>query len=101
RLMDNFPYRIQKVKWKESASGQNFQTSIRVSSYGDSSLSQQIMEVINSLSVSLRFFSINEHKGMIEAKMQIAVPNNQVLDKLIFNLKKIKGVKSVSRTSNV
>ncbi len=101
RLMDNFPYRIQKVRWKESSSGQNFQTSIRVSSYGDPNLSQQIMEVINSLSVSLRFFSINEHKGMIEAKMQVAVPNNQVLDKLIFNLKKIKGVKSVSRTSNV
>jgi hypothetical protein len=38
---------------------------------------------------------------MIEAKMQVAVPNNQVLDKLIFNLKKIKGVKSVSRTTNV
>jgi len=101
RLMDNYPYRIQKVKWKESSTGQSFQTSIRVSSYGDSGLSQQIMEVINSLSVSLRFFSINEHKGMIEAKMQVAVPNNQVLDKLIFNLKKIKGVKSVSRTSNV
>lgn len=101
RLMDNYPYRIQKVKWKESSTGQNFQTSIRVSSYGDSGLSQQIMEVINSLSVSLRFFSISEHKGMIEAKMQIAVPNNQILDKLIFNLKKIKGVKSVSRTSNV
>jgi len=101
RLMDNYPYRIQKVKWKESSTGQSFQTSIRVRSYGDSGLSQQIMEVINSLSVSLRFFSINEHKGMIEAKMQVAVPNNQVLDKLIFNLKKIKGVKSVSRTSNV
>ncbi|MDD3034918.1 MAG: RelA/SpoT family protein [Bacteroidales bacterium] len=101
RLMDNYPYRIQKVKWKESSTGQSFQTSIRVSSYGDSGLSQQIMEVINTLSVSLRFFSINEHKGMIEAKMQVAVPNNQVLDKLIFNLKKIKGVKSVSRTSNV
>lgn len=101
RLMDNYPYRIQKVKWKESSTGQSFQTSIRVSSYGDSGLSQQIMEVINSLSVSLRFFSINEHKGMIEAKMQVAVPNNQVLDKLIFNLKKIKGVKSVSRTTNV
>jgi len=101
RLMDNYPYRIQKVRWKESVSGQSFQTSIRVSSYGDSSLSQQIMEMMNSLSVSLRFFSINEHKGMVEAKMQVAVPNNQVLDKLIFNLKKIKGVKSVTRMSNV
>ncbi len=100
RLMDNYPYRIQKVKWRESATGQNFQTTLRISSYGDGGLSQQIMEIINLLSVSLRFFSISEHKGMFETKMQVAISNNQVLDKLIFNLKKIKGVKSVSRISN-
>lgn len=100
RLMDNYPYRIQKVKWRESSTGQNFQTSLRIVSYGDAGLSQQIMEVVNSLYISLRFFSISEHKGMYEARMQVAVPNNQALDKLIFNLKKIKGVKSVSRTTN-
>lgn len=100
RLMDNYPYRIQKVKWRESTTGQNFQTTVKISSYGEAGLSQQIMEVVNSLSVSIRFFSITEHKGMFEAKMQVAIPNNQALDKLIFNLKKIKGVKSVSRISN-
>ncbi|MFA6334567.1 MAG: RelA/SpoT family protein [Bacteroidales bacterium] len=100
RLMDNYPYRIQKVKWRESSTGQNFQTSLRIISYGEAGLSQQIMEVVNSLYISIRFFSITEHKGMFEAKMQVAIPNNQALDKLIFNLKKIKGVKTVSRTSN-
>lgn len=100
RLMTSYPYRIQKVKWRETITGQNFQTTLKISSYGEAGLSQQIMEVINSLSVSLRFFSITEHKGMHEAKMQVAIPNNQALDKLIFNLKKIKGIKSVSRISN-
>lgn len=100
RLMNNYPYRIQKVKWRESSTGQNFQASVRLVSYGDANLSQQIMEVVNSLYISIRFFSITEHKGLSEAKMLVAIPNNQALDKLIFNLKKIKGVKSVSRVSN-
>jgi GTP pyrophosphokinase len=101
RLFDNYPYRIQKVKWRESLTGQNFQTTIRISSYSDQGLSQQIMEVVNALSLSVRFFSINENKGMFETKMQLYVPNNQMLDKLLFNLKKIKGVKTASRISNV
>ncbi|HRT33867.1 MAG TPA: hypothetical protein P5023_05475, partial [Bacteroidales bacterium] len=101
RLISNYPYRVQKVKWKESSEGSNFQTSIKVSSYLDFGLSQQIMEIVNNLSISMRFFSISENKGMIEAKMQVAVPNNQVLDKLLFNLRKIKGVKSVTRITNV
>jgi len=100
RLITSYPYRIQKVKWRESITGQNFQTTLRISSYGEAGLSQQIMEVMNSLSLSLRFFSMTEHKGVFEAKMQVAIPNNQILDKLIFNLKKIKGIKSVSRISN-
>jgi (p)ppGpp synthase/HD superfamily hydrolase len=59
------------------------------------------MEIINSLGISLRNFSISETKGKLEAKMQVAVSNNQQLDKLMFNLRKLKGVKSVNRIANV
>jgi hypothetical protein len=38
---------------------------------------------------------------MVEAKLQVLIPNNQMLDKIIFNLRKLKGVKTVSRISNV
>jgi GTP pyrophosphokinase len=100
RLMDSYPYRIQKVKWRETTTGQNFQATFIIISYSDGGLSQQIMEVVNSLSISLSFLSITEQKGMFEAKMQVAISNYQALDKLIFNIKKIKAVKSVSRISN-
>ncbi len=101
RLLGNYPYRIQKVKWKESIAGENFQATIRISSYTDQGLSRQITELVNNFSLSVRYFSINDNKGMFEAKVQLYVPDNQVLDKLLFSLKKIKGVKSVSRISNV
>ncbi len=101
RLIENYPYRVQKVKWRENISGNNFQAAIRISGYGDASAGQQIIEVINSLGISLRNFTISELKGRLDARMQVAVPNNQQLDKLIFNLRKIKGIKSVNRIANV
>ena len=101
RLIDNYPYRVQRVKWRESITGQSFQAALRISGYEEIGAGQQILEIINSLNISLRHFSITEQKGKLEAKLQVAVSNNQQLDKLIFNLKKIKGVKSVSRISNL
>lgn len=100
RLMSNYPYRIQNVKWREEASGQSFQTSIRISGYGEANANRDILDAIGEFPVSVRFFSINDQGGKFEAKIQLAVSNNQILDKLIFSLKKIKGVKSVSRVSN-
>ncbi len=99
RLIDNYPYRIQKVKWRDGATGQSFQAALRISGYEESSTGQQIMEIINMLNISLRHFSISEQKGRLEAKLQVLVANNQQLDKLIFNIRKLKGVKSVSRVS--
>lgn len=99
RLIDNYPYRIQRVKWRDGATGQSFQAALRISGYEESSTGQQIMEIINMLNISLRHFSISEQKGRLEAKLQVLVTNNQQLDKLIFNIRKLKGVKSVSRVS--
>ena len=101
RLIENYPYRVHKVKWRENVTSQNFQASLRISGYGEASTGQQIIETINSLSISLRNFSISELKGKVEAKMVVAVSNNQQLDKLIFNLLKLKGIKSVNRIANV
>lgn len=100
RLITNYPYRIQKVRWREDATGQTFQTGLRISGYGEANANREIVEIVGQFPISLRFFSINDSGGKFEAKLQIAVPNNQILDKLIFSLKKIKGVKSVSRVSN-
>ena len=101
RLIDNYPYRIQRVKWRESTSGHSFQATLRISGYEEAGAGQHILEIINSLNISLRHFSITEQKGKLEARLQVAVSNNQQLDKLIFNLKKIKGVRSVGRISNL
>ncbi|MDX9782468.1 MAG: RelA/SpoT family protein [Bacteroidales bacterium] len=101
RLMENYPYRVQKARWRESSASNSFQAAIRISAYEEGGLGRQIMDLVSGFNIPLRHFSISGNKGMVEAKLQISVPNNQMLDKIIFNLKKLKGVKTVSRISNV
>lgn len=101
RLIDSYPYRVQKAKWRDSSAVNNFLASIKITAYSEAGLGQQIMEIINSLNIAMRHFSISDEKGVVTAKLQILIPNNQMLDKVMFNLKKLKGIKSVSRISNV
>ena len=59
------------------------------------------MDLVSGFNITLRHFSISGNKGMVEAKLLVLIPNNQMLDKIIFNIRKLKGVKTVSRISNV
>ena len=101
RLIENYPYRVQSARWKESAISNSFQAAIRISAYEEGGLGRQIMDLVSGFNITLRHFSISGNKGMVEAKLQVLIPNNQMLDKIIFNLRKLKGVKTVSRISNV
>ena len=101
RLMDSYPYRVQKAKWRDSSAVNNFLAAVKITAYSEAGLGQQIMEIINSLNIAMRHFSISDEKGVVAAKLQILISNNQMLDKVMFNLKKLKGIKSVSRISNV
>jgi GTP pyrophosphokinase len=101
RLIENYPYRVQKARWRESATSTSFQASIRISAYEEGGLGRQIMDLVAGFNIPMRHFSISGSKGMVEAKLLILIPNNQMLDKIIFNLRKLKGVKTVSRISNV
>ena len=61
RLMDMYPYRIQKVKWSASPSSGNFQTGLRIVAAMEPSVINEIMDIINSFRASLRSFNVVEN----------------------------------------
>ena len=99
RLMDMYPYRIQKVKWSESPSSGNFQTGLRVVAALEPSVINEIMDIINSYRASLRMFNVNENDriGTYDITMKIAVPNNLELDKVTSQIRNLKNVLKISR----
>lgn len=104
RLLEMYPYRVQKVRWKQVSNTTQFQTGLRIIGDGDASIGAQIMDCVNKQDASIRAFSISERRKPgnqteFVAEIGISVGNNAHLDRVTFALKKIREVKTVLRTS--
>ena len=99
RLLDMYPYRIQKVKWSDNPSSGNFQTGLRVIAALEPSVINEIMDIVNSFRASLRMFNVaeNERQGTYDIMMKIAVPNNLELDKVTSQIRNLKNVIKINR----
>jgi len=102
RLLTTYPYRIQKVKWRQLSTTTQFQTGLKVIGNGDVTVGNRIMECVVTQGASIRTYRIFERrKGKIEfvAELEISISNNAHLDRVISALKKMREVKTVLRTS--
>ena len=99
RLMDMYPYRIQKVKWSKTPSSGNFQTGLRVTAALEPSVINEIMDIVNSFRASLRMFNVTENnrQGTYEITMKIAVPSNLELDKVTSQIRNLRNVIKINR----
>ena len=104
RLLEMYPYRVQKVKWRQVSNTTRFQTGMKVIvENGDASVGTKIIESINKQSAMIRAFRIEERasgkEGDFNVMLSISVSNNGHLDRVVSDIKKIRGVKTVLRNS--
>ena len=99
RLLENYPYRIQKVCWAEAPAGGTFQVTLKITTALESTVLARIMEVVNSFKASIRSFNVseNQRQGTYEISAKIAVLSNLELDKVVSQIRVIKDVVKVSR----
>ena len=99
RLLALYPYRIQKVKWAETPSSGNFQATVKVTTDLDGSLPGRLMDIVNSFKASIRMFNVSENGRLstYEIQMRIAVPSTLELDKVLSQIKQLRGVHKVTR----
>jgi len=103
RLIENYPYRIQKVRWRQSAVSGKFQAALKIV-VEDASVYAGALAVINSFPVALRSSSLVPRTGRnaseFEVRAQMLVSSNTQLDKVISALKKMRGVSSAVRVND-
>ncbi|MCK9346036.1 MAG: RelA/SpoT family protein [Bacteroidales bacterium] len=92
RLMTQYPYRIQKVRWRNAVASAIFQITIRFTAYEELGLAQEVSDVIRNLSLNLRSFTFSGQNGKITGRLQVAVNSNKQVDLLLFQLRKIRGI---------
>ena len=98
RLLEMYPYRIQKVKWAESPSSGSFQVALKIIA-DDESVVGRIMEVVSQFKSSVRSLNVTENhrNGTWEIALKISVPSNLELDKVVSQIKNLKHIVKISR----
>lgn len=99
RLIEKYPYRIQKVIWQDSASTGDFQCTLAITAALEHPVLGAIMNVIGQFKVSMRSFNVKENlrTGTYEIQIRLLVPSNTELDKVISQVSNAKGVMKVKR----
>ncbi|WP_417015257.1 RelA/SpoT family protein [Alistipes sp.] len=100
RMRENYPYRVVEARWRQSAEGA-FRVSIRIVAADTTGMANHITEVIiRDLKLNIR--SINfaaAGNGCIAGTVSVEVPGTGVVDTLIHQIMRIKGVQRAYRVN--
>ena len=99
RLIENYPYRIVKVRWKETATTSSFQTTVKIIADDTAAVIQKVTDFGASLRASSMTPRGGRNTGEYDLRLQISVSSNSMLDKIISSIRKTKGVLSAVRIS--
>ena len=99
RLIETYPYRIQKVRWADSPSSGSFQVTLKITTDQESAALNKIMEVVGNFNASIRTFNVQENRrqGTYDITMKLLVPSNLELDKILSQIRVQKHVLKVNR----
>ena len=99
RLLERYPYRIQRVIWQETAAAGSFLVTLLITAEPETSVLGSIMDVVSQFKASIRSFNVGENRrnGTSEITMKLLVPSNMELDKVISQVAALKQVLRVKR----
>lgn len=98
QMIDRFPYRIIKTKWRETTSRSSFLTSLHITGNDNLGIVSEISHVIaKDFGVQMRAINVESDKGEFKGVLKVLVHSVEHLEFLIHKLKNIKGITSVTR----
>ena len=99
-MRSNYAYRIMQAHWIASSTSFNFEATINITGLDSAGLTTEITKIImESKAVNIRSIALSENAGLFKGSITVIVPNNDILKKMIANIKKIEGVDKVTRVN--
>ena len=97
RLQSNFAYRILETKWIDS-SNRKSEAIIHIKGIDSIGFINQITQILsNDLKINIQSMNISSNDGIFDGMITVIVHDKKNLETVINNLKKVKGITSVSR----
>ncbi len=98
QMISRYGYRIIQARWSGKASGTQYPITLQVTGRDDVGIVANITSLLSKENdVLLRSVSIDSNAGIFQGSLTIMVSSNQGLEKIMKQIKNVKGVKSVSR----
>jgi GTP diphosphokinase / guanosine-3',5'-bis(diphosphate) 3'-diphosphatase len=98
RMIERYPYRIVKARWKGARGRSSFLATLFVSGTDQEGILSDLTHIISKdLGSQIRSVHIDSGKGTFEGVLKITVFNLEHLDFLMHKIRNIKGVVSVTR----
>ncbi|MDR0230051.1 MAG: RelA/SpoT family protein [Flavobacteriaceae bacterium] len=99
-MRSNYAYRVMPAYWVNSSTDLNFEATINITGLDSAGLTTEITKIImESKAVNIRSISLSENAGIFKGSITVIVPNNDILKRMILNIKKIEGVDKVTRVN--
>ena len=99
-MRSNYAYRIMQAHWIASSTSLNFEATINITGLDSAGLTTEITKIImESKAVNIRSIALSENAGLFKGAITVIVPNNDILKKMMANIKKIEGVDKVTRVN--
>jgi GTP pyrophosphokinase len=101
QMIDRFPYRILKTRWRDTNSKTSFLTTLHITGADTLGIVSEISHVIaKDFGVQMRAINVESDKGEFRGVLKVLVHSVEHLDFLIHKLRNIKGIASVTRGEN-
>ncbi|WP_353086466.1 RelA/SpoT family protein [Flavobacterium sp.] len=99
-LQSNYAYRIMQARWIDSTK-QEFKVMLNITGMDTLGLTNELTKVIsNQMHVNIQSISLSGEAGIFNGQVTVIVQNNQILKRMIENIKKIDGIEKVTRVYN-
>jgi len=96
-LQSNFAYRIISAKWEDSSSDE-FTALLKLSGIDNMGIVSDVTQLIsNEMSVNINKISFDSDDGIFTGLISVKVKNKTILNRLVSNLLKLKGIDKVLR----
>ncbi|WP_264509487.1 RelA/SpoT family protein [Flavobacterium sp. N1719] len=96
-LQSNYAYRIMQARWIDSTK-QEFKVILNITGMDTLGLTNELTKVIsNQMHVNIQSISLSGEAGIFNGQVTVVVQNNQILKRMIDNIKKIDGIEKVTR----
>ncbi len=99
QMIERYPYRLIKAKWRSTGKRNSFQATIRIAGSDRIGIVSDLTHIISKdVGVQMRSINVSSENSNFEAILRVFVNDTNHLDFLMQKLKNIKGVDSVTRS---